>query len=566
MKTALSTMFLAAAFVALISLIYFTSLFVYCEPDDARDITATATMVLIVFGLGVCSLAIMQYRRRLQPPVVNESDDIDIVQKQVALDVWYYLRDQIWVSLLIFIGLSLCAWGAYQKATVHRPNRFVDRKLKATLSEEILNPPVPITISGTNSTECRVPWQKLTTESRCNILLFIGPAGVGKGPLARQVRQAFVNEMVRTKAAGGILKFDTFDHKVGVPENKPGSSSGLPKVPSADLASLTSGNLESWAASVLGPKYFNEHNEKVECVTSEDYSAEVRQWMEEQKEEPNGLVLIVDGLDEIDKGTADDFFRLALASAKNVSNDDQKKLTIVFFMRGEVTYFNREAIAKLNSYSHTNDNVALRAHFIKPINVLSDGGMLSPNAIARMDDSFFPIRKKKGKSWSSHEVEAFEKRKEEALLVWKELIMQPSNQSSLVQTLRYVDSANEVAKYLYDNINETDGAYSAEDFDLKHFEKEFFETWWGRAKKHGIPPLQTSNINSYRELIAPMVEELEKTGTGVISDDYQPLLLSGFVDVGADDPIVKPLELSLQFPFLSYILKNPRSLTTKSSK
>lgn len=560
MKTLFSTFFLLAAFVAVLFLVYFGSLILYCEQDTARDMTVNATIAFTVFGLAVFSWAILHYRRYRKLPLSKEPDDIDPT-KHVALIIWDFLRVRLRVSLAICVGLWLLGWLTYEKATVDRPRRFVVRELEPTLNKNELFPPVPIAIQGNENPKCYVPWQDLRTDHRCNVLLFIGSAGVGKGLVVRQVRQAFVNHLIETKSGGGLLKFDTFDHKVGDATNRPGSSNGLPKVPSADLASSNGGTLESWAASVLGPRLFNEHDKRAECMTSEDYSAEIRQWMEQQKTEVHGLVLLVDGLDEIDKGAADAFFRLAIASAKSVSGDKTEKLTIAFFMRGEVTHFNREAIAKLNSYAQTDGNTALHAHFIEPIDVINNHGVLTQHAIERMEDSFFPIKKDQGEDWTSQEVESFEKQKKTTIAVWKELIAQPDNQNSLVQTLRYVDSANEVAKYLYEKIGETNGAYSETDFDLEDFKRAFFETWWGRAKKHGIPPLADSNGTSYREAIAPMVAQLEKDGMGVVSDDYLPLLLSGFVDVGADDPIVKPLVLSLQFPFLSEILKNPPQKT-----
>ena len=394
-------------------------------------------------------------------------------------------------------------------------------------------PPVPIDIEN-GEIRINPDYKSVTTGSRCNCLFYLGPAGVGKAPASRRLLQSFgesVGWQIENLSMVSIKLYDLTDKDS---KWSAGTNKGLANVSSIISAEPRVGLIE-WYAKQLSEQLFRQDKER-KCQKIEEYEKEIISFFEERKTRGNGVLFVIDDLDEVGDRTLEKIIRMSRISLKKALSKEDHRLTVAFFGRGEITVFARTEIDRFHDLSaNGNGKFNMRTHLVRPLPIER-----SDELQFRLKDSFYKL-----KNISDQD-------KEKTITLWKNLLfISDSNnvKEVLAEVTSYVDAANEVAKYLSSQIKEK------KEFDLEAFSNYFFVTWWMRGEKHNFPPIESDKGRQFKKQLESAVRLIRKDGgTTYIGPETTVLYLTGYVDIIPLRPIPRSEKVKLQFPRLFEII------------
>lgn len=470
----------------------------------------------IVYAATIVAIAVLDRFARM----FWANDLLSVVFRKV----WIWLQEKKVRAGVVFVVLTLV--NCLSVYAVITDQTHIRRDIERHFADEFLEvkdytaPPVPIDLEYVGITINPRFQDIIHIDSRANCVFYLGPAGVGKSPALKQLQKSFgeYNEWnLDHFAAIKIKLYDLADGQLSIEAKNWGTNEGLREVSSV-IENGSDVDFVDWFARSQSEELYKTFRRA--CESKEDYEDGIRDWFWSSSQKPNGILVIVDDLDEVGDQTLEQVLEKVRKTLENAAELKAGRVTIVLASRGEIAYFGRSRIERMHDLvNESNGDIALRAHLVRPLEI-QDNEVLD----ARLWDSFYKLS---GLSKGDKE-----------LIVgrWKTLLFRDKDEL-VRQATSFVDGANEVAKYLSLHQN----------FEREDFERWFYQQWWQRGEKHGLPPFGEST--SYEEALCAGLGRIGDAKS-YIDSEIQKLLLSGFIIVEPVRPIPNAVKVSQQFPAL----------------
>jgi hypothetical protein len=471
---------------------------------------------------------------------VSDNKDIKSISLEMFRDLWTHLQTNQLNSILVLIVVLLINFYPW-----YLRGQLQDRmKLRFELiagndqQKYSLVPPVPLSLQGEPNSLNYDPQFKQLIEpaARCNCIFLLGPAGVGKSPAINLVRRSYGRACNWNKEQMTVLHIRL---ATLVSEEEPvkwthGTNEGLKNIRTVPTTSGQSIDLYEWFVQQHLHKW-KESDQLFECTDEPTWVKAFRAWCEVRMSTSNGVLIVIDDLDEVGAATLNRVLRLSSETMKSViSKGRGHRITIALSGRGEILDYStgftdlNQLVIEQASQAPASKPAALQTHLIRPLPTELSNRL---RVRERMRDSFFVTPKPSADIQSA------------VLKLWEKLLWEDKD-PAIHEVTSYVESANFTSSLLSEFV------ISKRSYNQQDFVGSFYAKWWKRnAVKHGFPgEMNEEAIKLQRQWLNRLLE-LGRDSHTIIPEKDNILRLTGFIDLEPLRPLPSMASrIRCQFP------------------